>query len=157
MSNDSVSGPLTLKLKKDEMICAAGEHDSDLYIINKGKLLVFVNNGTKITPLAYLGPGEYIGELSFFDKEPRSAHVICVEDSTLIRIPVTEKEKQFPRWLETIAHSITNKLRKSSDLIRQKGIRKQNVESMKPLSIDEQRHFYQSLQNYASDNNITLE
>ncbi|MCP4914749.1 MAG: cyclic nucleotide-binding domain-containing protein [Oligoflexia bacterium] len=152
MGEKSLSGPLTLKLDKDEIICSAGEHDHDLYIIHKGKLLVFVNNGTKITPLAFLGPGEYIGELSFFDKEPRSAHVICVEPSTLIRIPVTEKEKQFPRWLETIAISITHKLRKTGELVRQKGIRKQNVETMKPLTIEEQRHYYQKLQDYMADN-----
>ena len=147
-----LSGPLTRNMNPGDLICAAGEKNSDLFIIHSGKLLVFVTDGTKVTPLAYLGDGEYLGELSFFDQQPRSAHVMCVEESTLIQIPVSELNKQFPPWLVTIAHSITNKLRTSSDLIRQKGIRKKNVESMKPLSIEEQRDAYQSLQSYLEAN-----
>ena len=152
MAKSKLSGPLTLNLKAGEMICAAGEENYDLFIIHSGKLMVFVSDGTKITPLAYLGEGEYLGELSFFDHQPRSAHVICVEDSTLIQIPVDELQNQFPGWLISIAQNITKKLRHSSDLIRKKGIRKQNVESMKPLSIDEQREFYQTLEKYQKEN-----
>ena len=150
--NQKVSGPLTKTVKPGEIICVAGEQNSDLFIIHSGKLLVFVTDGTKVTPLAYLNSGEYLGELSFFDGQPRSAHVMSVEESTLIQIPVSEIDKQFPKWLQTIAHSITKKLRYSSDLIRQKGIRRQNVESIKPLSIDEQRKTYQSLQDYLNAN-----
>lgn len=141
-------GPLTLNLKKGELVCAAGEEKCDLYIIHSGKLLIFGNDKTKITPFAFLGAGEYLGELSFFDKMPRSAHVICVEDTTLIKIPVEELNQQFPSWLITIAQSITSKLREADDLIRKKGIRKKNVDTIAPLNIDEQREYYSSLQNY---------
>ncbi len=152
-----VTGPLTRQMMKGDIVCAAGEHDSSLYIIHSGKLLVFVTDGTKVTPLAYLNEGEYLGELSFFDGEPRSAHVICVEDTTLIEIPVTEIQKQFPAWLVTIAKSITTKLRDSSELIRQKGIRRKNVESIKPLTIEEQRAYYQNLSSYLEDNPVSYE
>ncbi|GAB4012381.1 MAG: hypothetical protein Fur0010_08170 [Bdellovibrio sp.] len=148
MSKTDISGPLTVKLKKGQIICAAGEHDYDLFMVHKGKLLVFVNDGTKITPLAYIGSGEYLGELSFFDKQTRSAHVICVEDSTLIQIPVEELDKQFPSWLVLLAQNLTKKIRKADELIRKKGIRKQNVETIKPLTIEEQRYFYKVLQEY---------
>ncbi len=146
-----ISGPLTLNLKKGELVCAAGEEVCDLFFIHTGKLLVFVSDGTKVTPLAYLKSGEYLGELSFFDQEPRSAHVICVQDSTLIQIPVTELNKQCPEWLITIAKNITQKLRVAGDLIRQKGIRRKNVETIKPLSIDEQRYYFQALQTYQKE------
>lgn len=151
----AISGPLTRQMTKGDMVCAAGEHDSSLYIIHSGKLLVFVTDGTKVTPLAYLGDGEYLGELSFFDGQPRSAHVVCIEDTTLIEIPITEKAKQFPPWLITMAQSITHKLRASSELIRQKGIRKKNVETIKPLSIEEQREYYGHLQKYLETNPIS--
>lgn len=157
MTKGTVSGPLTKQVKPGEIICVAGEKNADLFIIHSGKLLVFVTDGTKVTPLAYLGDGEYLGELSFFDREPRSAHVVSVSESTLIQIPVSEMDKQFPPWLVTIAHSITKKLRYSSDLIRQKGIRKQNVDSIKPLSIEEQRSYYQALQDYLKANPIIMD
>ncbi|MFT6070316.1 MAG: CRP-like cAMP-binding protein [Bacteriovoracaceae bacterium] len=152
--SDEISGPLTLNLKAGELVCCAGQEDFDLYIIHSGKLLIYVNDGTKVTPLAYLGEGEYLGELSFFDHMPRSAHVATLEPTTLIQVPVEELERQFPEWLITIAQNITSKLRRTGDLIRQKGIRKQNVESIKPLTMDEQRHYYQLVERFKSENNI---
>lgn len=144
------SGPLTITLQKDELICIAGDQEVDLYRVRSGKLMVFVNDGTKITPLSYLGKDEYLGELSFFDKEPRSAHVVALEKTELIKIPVTELEEQAPRWLITMATHVAKKIRKADELIRKKGIRRQNVESIKPLSIDEQRHFFQLIKDRVS-------
>ena len=152
MTIGEVSGPLTVRVKSGDIICASGEKNFDLFKIHKGKLLVFVVDGTKVTPLAYLNEGEYLGELSFFDKEPRSANVISLEDTTLIQIPVSEIDKQFPPWLYQMALSITKKIRKSSELIRQKGIRKKNVESIQPLSIDEQREIFLALSQYLEKN-----
>jgi CRP/FNR family cyclic AMP-dependent transcriptional regulator len=154
--NEQISGPLNLNLKAGELVCCAGQQDYDLYIIHTGKLLIYVNEGTKVTPLAYLGAGEYLGELSFFDHKPRSAHVATLEPTTLIQVPVDELGKQFPEWLITIAQNITSKLRRTGDVIRQKGIRKQNVESIKPLSIDEQRHYYQLVESFKLENNIQV-
>jgi CRP-like cAMP-binding protein len=59
----------TLSLKKDQILFLADEMKNDLYIIRKGKVMVFVQKGTQIIPVAYLDRGEYIGELSFFDDE----------------------------------------------------------------------------------------
>lgn len=135
------TGPMTVQLQPGELVCKAGDDNADLFIIHSGKLLVFVVNGTQVTPLAYLGAGEYLGELSFFDRQKRSAYVAAVEPSTLIQIPTEELERQFPPWLILMARRITQKLRDTDELIRKKGIRKQNVDSIKPLSIEEQRHY----------------
>ncbi len=153
--SEQIDGPLTINLEAGELVCCAGQEDYDLYIIHSGKLLIYVNDGTKVTPLAYLGAGEYLGELSFFDRKSRSAHVATLEPTTLIQIPVDQLNKQFPDWLITIAQNITQKLRRTGDVIRQKGIRKQNVETIKPLSIDEQRHYYQLVEKFKEANHIT--
>jgi CRP-like cAMP-binding protein len=156
MSNEQLVGPMTLNKKKGEVICIAGEAEYDLFIIHSGKLLICVNNGRQITPLAYLAEGEYLGELSFFDKKSRSAHVICLEDTSLIQIPVTEIDLQFPEWLSRMAKDITAKLRHSDEIIGKKGIRKKNVESIKPLSIEEQREIYQTIEKEAEIRGLSL-
>jgi CRP/FNR family cyclic AMP-dependent transcriptional regulator len=155
--NIEISGPLSVNLEAGEVLCTAGERESDLYIIHSGKLLVFVVKGTQVTPLAFLGPGEYMGELSFFDQEARSANVIAVESSSLVKIPVDEIERQFPDWLVTIAQSITKKLRHTGEVIRSKGIRKKNVETMKPLSMEEQREYFLQTKKYKEMNGIVDE
>lgn len=125
-------------LKKDQILFLADEEDNDLYIIQKGKVMVFVQKGSQIIPVAYLGAGEYIGELSFFDNEPRSAGIICVEDSIFKKYSHEQMDTFFPDWLQTIGLQLTKKIRSGDELIRAKGIRKQNVDSIKPLSIEEQ-------------------
>lgn len=134
-----------IEFKKDQLICKQGDEDTDLYYIKKGKLLVFGNDGTKITPFAELEEGEYLGEFSFFDKMPRSAHVVAKEDSELIRITGESIDELIPPWVTTYANSLIQKVRHLNDLVSKKGIRKQNVKTIKPLSIEEQRHYYQLL------------
>ncbi|ATH07686.1 hypothetical protein BIY24_06920 [Halobacteriovorax marinus] len=149
-----ISGPLTLNLKKGDIVCAEGQVDHDLFIIHSGKILIFVHKGTQVTPLAHLESGEYLGELSFFDKTNRSACAICLEDTTLIKVPVEEVDKQFPPWLITIAKNITKRLRSADALLAQKGIRKKNVKTMASLSMEEQREYYQALVKFKEENHL---
>lgn len=143
-----VEGPNSIKLKKDQIMCAAGEQDHGLYMIHSGSLMVFGVNGTVVTPLAILKEGQYFGEMSFFDHQPRSANVVALESTSLVKLTIDKVEDQIPSWLSRIAQSMARKLRESSELISQKGIRKKNVKTLKPLTIDEQRHYFQLLQEY---------
>lgn len=128
--------------KKDEILFLADEKKNDLYIVRKGKVMVFVQKGSEIIPVAYLDSGEYIGELSFFDDGPRSAGILCVEDSEFMKISSEEMNEYFPSWLKILGKSLTRKIREGDELIRSKGIRKKNVESIKPLDISEQTRVF---------------
>ncbi len=145
-----------ISLKKDEILFLAEEIKNDLYIIQKGSVLVFVQKGSNIIPVAYLGQGEYIGELSFFDNEPRSASILCQEDCEFIKIGSEQMQESFPHWLKILGQQLTKKIREGDELIRSKGIRKKNVESIKPLSIEQQTQNYKLVEKYkAKLKNIT--
>ena len=60
-----------INLKKNDIIFSEGEINKDLFLINKGKVLAFVTRRTEVTPVSYFEAGDFIGELSFFDKYPR--------------------------------------------------------------------------------------
>ena len=137
-----VEGTVKISLKKDEFLFLAEETDCDLFIIQKGKLMVFVQKGSQIIPVAYLGAGEYIGELTFFDEGRRSASILCMENTDFIKIPVEEMHKHCPAWMKVIGQQLTKKIREGDELIRSKGIRKKNVEGIKPLSIEEQSYCF---------------
>lgn len=131
-------GTEKIALKKDQILFLAEEENNDLYIIEKGKVMVFVQKGSEIIPIAYLMTDEYIGELSFFDNEPRSASILCMEDTDFIKISTQEMNDHFPPWLKTIGLQLTKKIREGDELIRSKGIRKKNLKSISPLSMQEQ-------------------
>lgn len=136
------TGASKVMLKKDDFLFLADESDNDVYIIQSGSVMVFVQKGSQIIPVAYLGVGEYIGELTFFDEGKRSASIMCMEDSVFTKIPKDEMNKHCPIWLKLIGQQLTRKIREGDELIRSKGIRKKNVEGIKPLSmIDQTRCF----------------
>ncbi len=143
--SEQLSGQDILTFKPYSVVCRAGAEDNDLYIIVSGTLLVCVNKGTEVTPLAYLSDGEYFGELSFFDHEPRSAHAIAITETQLIKIPFQEVKGIMPDWLILLAEAITQKIRHSDEVIRLKGIKRQNAQTIKPLSIEDQRSINQIL------------
>ena len=134
----------TIKIPKGEVLCRQGDKDTNLYLVTAGKLLICTRSGRMVTPLAYIEENQYFGEMSFFDALPRSADVLAQEDTTLVRIPNKTLKDQVPNWLHILAKSMTHKLRVMDSVISDKGIRKDSHE-IKPLSIEEQRDFYQKL------------
>ncbi len=137
----------TINVKKDQLICSEGDLTKDLYKIMSGKLMICSRNNRMVTPLAYIGEGQYFGEFSFFDNMARSADVIAIEDTTLLKIPQAELKKQFPRWLILTAKNMTKKLRMMDEVISSQGIKKKSIVDMKALSIDEQRYYYDIIDN----------
>ncbi len=137
-----MSDEIFIELKKDQVLCVEGEQNSDLYLIDSGRLLVCLRKRSEVTPLAYLEKGDFFGELSFFDGMPRSADVVAVEDCRLVKIPQNQKNTQFPEWIITIAQSMAKRIRLADDIIRKHGLKRKNVNSIQPLPMEEQGRIF---------------
>ena len=76
---------------KGKTIIHQDDEGDAMYFIISGRLKVVstIEDG-KEALLDFLHDGDYFGELSLFDQESRSASVIAVEDSVLIRISRAE-------------------------------------------------------------------
>src|SRR5437867_11159596 len=56
-----------------------------LYVVAEGQVkVVLIGEDGREVILSVLGEGEFFGEMALIDDEPRSAHVIAMEDSTLL-------------------------------------------------------------------------
>jgi hypothetical protein len=79
-------------------LCEEGRPDSgDLFVILAGRASVEVREAEK--PIAELGPGDVVGELSLLDGSPRSATVVPrVEPLRVLRIPAQAfRDRLLPR------------------------------------------------------------
>ena len=132
-------------IEVDEVLCREGDIENNLYIIEEGELLICVRKGSQVTPIAYLGVGEYIGELSFFDDKPRGADIIALKKTILLKIPADEVRQNFPSWMGTLGLVMSSKIRKLDDVIRQKGIKKSSADSLKPLDVAQQTKYFKIL------------
>ena len=145
MNNDISIRNSVISLKANSILCREGDLDTDLYIVQEGELLICSRAGSRVTALAKLKEGDYFGEMSFFDENPRSADVISVTDTKLIRIHSTNLKDQLPTWLLISVNEMISKLRTLDQVIREKGIKRQNTNTLKPLSIEEQRAYLEIL------------
>ena len=72
---------------KGSVILFENDPGDALYIVRQGRVkVVLVGEDGREVILGVLGPGEYFGELSLIDEQPRSAHVIAMEDSVLLAL-----------------------------------------------------------------------
>jgi CRP/FNR family transcriptional regulator, cyclic AMP receptor protein len=70
---------------KGSVILFEDDPGDSLYIVREGRVkVVLVGEDGREVILGVLGVGEHFGELSLIDDQPRSAHVIAMEDSKLL-------------------------------------------------------------------------
>ncbi len=75
----------------DEVIVREGDVAQRMYLIEQGQLRVMgqvaLDDQRKIKPgLADLGPGDLFGEMTLFEKHPRTATVTAIEPGRLLEI-----------------------------------------------------------------------
>jgi len=70
-----------------ETVMEEGEPASEAYVVERGSLDVRTGGtGADGGPLARLGPGEWVGEMSLLLDEPRSATVVAATAAQLRRV-----------------------------------------------------------------------
>ena len=70
---------------KGSVVLFEGDPGDSLFLVRQGRVkVVLVGEDGREVILGILGVGEHFGELSLIDQQPRSAHVIAMDDATLI-------------------------------------------------------------------------
>lgn len=109
--------------QKGDYIIKEGEKSNDVYLILKGRVIIAKDVKTVNKVLTILGPGEIIGEMSFFGTSARSAS--CIADSKVIVVGFTaetfsEIYKVHPRWFEQILKSLSKRIINTMELLKVK-------------------------------------
>ncbi len=75
-------------IERNEMLFAAGERATSIYIVDTGMFRVFNSSAQGTEPtLALIHEGEIIGELGVLDDLPRSASIAALRRSEIVEIP----------------------------------------------------------------------
>lgn len=72
--------------KKGEVIAQIGEVGEALYFILSGEIGLFQDNDNKVTEVARVKEGELMGEMSFFDRRPRSVQISAIGDVQILKL-----------------------------------------------------------------------
>lgn len=101
---------------KNRVVVSEGDESDCLYVIESGKVKAIINDeeGKEIT-LNMHGPGEYFGELSLIDGEPRSATIMTKERTKFVVI----MRDNFKKMLLSNSEMSFNFLKGLTKLLRQ--------------------------------------
>ncbi len=100
---------------KGNVVLTEGETGDSLYAIISGRVKIFIGDedGREII-LKILGPGDFFGEMSLIDKQPRSASVSTLENSTFKVLSHTAFEtavEKAPRIATLVMQALAKRLR----------------------------------------------
>lgn len=84
----------SVDILKDQIIFTEGDDGDCAYIIEKGRVLIFVTKDKEEIPLNILGEGEIFGEMALIDTHARSASVRALED---VRLAIVTKQQVLER------------------------------------------------------------
>lgn len=125
-----------IQLKKGEELFSEGDEPTAMYIIQKGRLAIVKKKGNTNISLAELKPGDLLGEMTFFDKAPRSAGAVAIMDGTeVIELPFSALDQQWealPAWVKSIVKAVNGHLRQANTKIRQLERTKEEEKEMFP-------------------------
>jgi CRP/FNR family cyclic AMP-dependent transcriptional regulator len=92
-----------------------------LYVVATGQVkVVLIGEDGREVILSVMGPGEFFGEMSLLDDEPRSAHVIAMEDSSLAVLRREDFEgllTQTPQIALALLREMSRRLRRADEKV----------------------------------------
>ena len=74
------------KYQDGEIIIHQGELGDCMYVVQDGRVEVFLEEDDQVIPLALLGEGELFGEMAIFENEVRSASVRADGSARLLTV-----------------------------------------------------------------------
>ncbi|MGE4233917.1 MAG: Crp/Fnr family transcriptional regulator [Bacteriovoracia bacterium] len=118
----------TITIQPGKALFNESDLPNALYIIKKGTLVIQKRTTGGKVDLAKIYEKEVVGELSFFDRQPRSASAIAITEVEAVEIPFESLDKIYktvPPYIKTMITAVADRLRKANDTIRR--LQKQSV------------------------------
>jgi CRP/FNR family cyclic AMP-dependent transcriptional regulator len=111
----------TIKLNAGDFLLHEGDDSTEMYYVQSGNLSVLKKKGDGIHQIGTIMAGELVGEMSFLDKEPRSASVKALTECVLVVIPAETMDatlKGLPKWFTALQNTLLDRLRKANARIK---------------------------------------
>ena len=106
---------------KGSVILFEDDPGDSLFIVHEGRVkVVLVGEDGREVILGVLGVGEHFGELSLIDEQPRSAHVIAMEDATMLvlrRDDFRARVERSPAVAWAMLQGLSQRLRRADEKI----------------------------------------
>jgi CRP-like cAMP-binding protein len=114
MADDQFLKQRVVTFRPGEYLFHQDEKTQDLFILKKGSVRIFKNEGGVEIDLDTVGPGNVVGEVASIDGGARTASGIALEECEAVVIPASEFKAiltSIPEWFRKIALILVQRLR----------------------------------------------
>lgn len=115
MSNASL-----VSFPQNHVLFSQGESGDKAYIIEKGRVLIYLTKDGEDFPLSILGEGEIFGEMAIIDNQARSASAKTLDECSLIVVTkdqLMERVQSADTVVRLLLRVLLKRLRAQNDLI----------------------------------------
>ncbi len=120
-----------------DMILREGEASDTLFLVRSGEVRVERDIGGSMVELARVGAGGIFGEMSMLEKSAASASIVTIDPVEIVRLSnatievmIAEDEGFGLRFYQSLAVSLSAKLRATNEVVRDVTIQFQELDSM---------------------------
>ena len=120
--DESVISRFGKRFKDKQILIHEGDVQQKIFWILEGEVYVTRKMGEKYKVLAVLGKGEFIGEMSFFDKSVRSATVITKGDVHALEFTKENFADIYaasPMWTKRLLVSLAKRIQSMVEKLKQ--------------------------------------
>lgn len=108
-------------LKTGDMVFNEGDQSKSLYFVKRGVVRIFKKKGVGAIEIESIRAGQVLGELAFFDNQPRSASAEALTQVELVEISkaaLDDAISKVPDWFSALIKTITSRLRNTNNRLR---------------------------------------
>lgn len=116
-SNQNQSADFKVRfLSPGDILMKEGDPSEQIFIVKKGQLKAYQGSGEKGVEriLGNIFPGEFVGEMGYFNGEARMCNVQAVTECELIEVPLGTFEKVLylrPAWSKKLMETLSKRLK----------------------------------------------
>jgi len=109
-----------VRFAANQVLFAQGDTSREMYIVRAGRVRVQITKNGTVVPVVELGPGAFVGEMSFISGIPRTATVIAMEPviASVIGVDMLANNALgITDWAFNLAKVLVQRLRKTTMLL----------------------------------------
>lgn len=140
----------SISVEKNKIIFREGDDADNLYIIKKGKIRIVKQVGDRLFSIAVLEEKDFLGEVSIFDNQNRSASAYTLEDTELeviSKAEISKELKALPEWVRNIMFTLSERLRHTSQMLAEHKIVDDELSRGIPMQPEEEVLIKKAIEN----------
>jgi len=112
----------TVNFRAGQLLFKEGDEGGDLYVIRRGRVVVYRERNQTEIVLAEVGPGEVLGTMTLLNNEPRTASVRALEPVEAVVMNAASfasSMKDLPTWAIVVIKDLTARVKHVNEMLVQ--------------------------------------